>query len=98
MFDISRNTVIAGPNQGQLAHELGHTLKLKHVNENMSCGMIPGGPFDDLPDGGKILRGDAFDPAKGKVVENYGFLYDFMTYACNKWVSRANWQRLFDKF
>ena len=98
-FNINRNTVIVGPVQEDIAHELGHTLKLNHVNSQLNCGIAPDadGDFDSRPDGGAIRIGDAFDPFRISVLKGYGGLYDFMTYACKKWVSRDT-MRLFDKF
>jgi hypothetical protein len=95
--NINRNTVIVGPSQDVIAHELGHTLKLNHVNPQLNCGMAPDedGAFDTLPDGGAIRFGDAFDPFRVSVKWP---VYDFMTYACEKWVSRDTWMRLFGKF
>ena len=99
-FDVSRNTVIVGPQQETIAHELGHTLKLNHVNPDINCGIPPDADrsFDTLPNGGLIRIGDAFDPVSLSVPQGYGGLYDFMTYACKKWVSRDTWLRLFNKF
>jgi hypothetical protein len=98
--NISRNTVIVGPAQETIAHELGHTLKLNHVNPDVNCGVEPDGDgsFDTLPDGGSIRIGDGFDPFDVSVPQGYGGLYDFMTYGCKKWVSRDTWMRLFNKF
>jgi hypothetical protein len=95
--NVSRNTAIVHPEQTTIAHELGHTLKLNHVNPAMNCGIAPDDDddFDTLPDGGAIRPGDAFDPHKVKVQVA---VYDFMTYACSTWVSRATWTKLFDKF
>jgi hypothetical protein len=96
-FNSSRNTVIVSPVREMVAHELGHALRLNHVNVGCN-GYMPEGDFDTLPDGGKIRSGDACDPATGNVVAGSPDLFDVMTYACSTWVSRATWQRVFDKF
>jgi hypothetical protein len=96
-FDTSRNTAVALMNPENIAHELGHTLSLNHVNPNVTCGRAPEGSFDTLPDGGSIQAGDAFDPTAGQPISNTP-LFDFMTYACYRWVSREQWLRVFNKF
>ncbi|MGH9889234.1 MAG: hypothetical protein ACREBE_27115, partial [bacterium] len=95
-FSTSRNTCIAELTRVTVAHELGHTLALNHVNPDVNCGLMPDehADFDSLPDGGAIKAGDALDPARCSVVLGY----DMMTYACTRWVSGVNWQRVFDKF
>ena len=55
---------------------------------------MPDGDFDVLPDGGAIRPGDGFDPTRADTV---GPSFDFMTYACQRWVSRVTWKRVFDK-
>lgn len=97
-FGTSRNTAVAPLyDRTTIAHELGHTLKLNHVNPNQHCGIEPDGDFDTLPNGGAIVSGDAFDPSAGQPV-TLPLLFDFMSYACFRWVSRSNWRRVFDKF
>ncbi len=99
-FGTSRNTAVVPPEREAIAHELGHTLKLNHVN----VGAFPEDQkvFDTLPDGGGVRAEDAFDPHKMTLVLDglTGFLtiYDFMSYAPAKWVSPTNWKRVFDKF
>ncbi|SDY88869.1 hypothetical protein [Nitrosomonas sp. Nm58] len=97
-FDESRNTAIVPPEQVVAAHEMGHTLKLNHVNSNFNCTGTPEGDYDVLPNDGRIQPGDAFNPRSGRVIDNSTILYDFMTYSCYRWVSRTNWLRVFDKF
>jgi hypothetical protein len=96
--NASRNTaIVPGDDYPSIAHELGHTLKLNHVNTQHVCSRFPKGAFDDLPDGGRIRAGDAFDPNVKQVVDG-NEIYDFMSYECTRWVSRVNWRRVFDKF
>jgi hypothetical protein len=82
------------------AHELGHLLCLRHVNqgcngenpdESNSC---TGGPkgYDVLPFDGQVLD-VPFDPYFATVVA--APRHDLMTYACTKWISLTNWNRLF---
>lgn len=97
-FDVSRNTAIVSPFRDTIVHELGHTLKLNHVNPQLGCGSYPEGDYDTLPNGGAIRIGDAFDPVNVSVLQGYAGLYDFMTYGCQRWVSRDTWMRLFGKF
>ena len=94
------NTLVVGPSQLDIAHELGHTLNLHHVNPQLQCGVAPDQDreFDILPNGGAIRIGDALDPSGVLVLEGYDGLHDFMTYACKKWVSRDTWMLLFSKF
>ena len=81
-------------------HEIGHMLCLRHVNQGCdgtnpakdeSCDGGDDG-FDELPAGGLVLH-VAFDPYYNDVVSFPR--YDFMTYACNRWISEANWNRLY---
>ncbi|UBV20987.1 hypothetical protein H8Z59_27970 [Mycolicibacterium fortuitum] len=98
LFDASRNTVVV-PAQDRViaAHELGHTLKLNHVN----VGSFPEDQrtFDDLPEGGAVRNEDVFDPhAVKKLFEGSMPLWDFMSYAPFRWISTTNWNRLLTKF
>jgi hypothetical protein len=81
-------------------HELAHLRCLRHVNQGCNgtnpaasepCG---GGDedFDGLPVSGQVLE-VAFDPWYNDVVPSPR--YDFMTYACNRWISEVNWNRLY---
>jgi hypothetical protein len=99
-FDTSRDTAIVDRTPTIIAHELGHTLELSHVNPNVTCGspFDDDGDFDTLPEGGAIRRGDAFDPTAGSVIPGFAGIHDFMSYACERWVSRTNWMRVFGKF
>jgi hypothetical protein len=103
-FNESRDTLITSTDRLTAAHEMGHTLKLNHVDAGVICGTPhdEDDSFDTLPDSGAIRRGDPFDPHTGKVVEVLGpgalGTFDMMSYACKRWVSRTNWQRVFDKF
>jgi hypothetical protein len=101
LFDTSRNTAVVPPDREVAAHELGHTLKLNHVN--VGGGFDEGEEFDTLPNGGAIRAEDAFDPFAMKMVLEAGpgfvGLYDFMSYAQSaRWVSPMNWRRVFNKF
>lgn len=99
VFAPGRNTLVAQADRIVVAHEIGHTQKLNHVNPGVSCGSGgPDGDYDSLPAGGMISPADAFDTNAGACLAvSGGPLYDMMTYACNRWISRSNWQRLFDK-
>jgi hypothetical protein len=91
------STVIAN-DWDAVAHELGHFLGFNHVNPNESCGPKPDGHFDDYPNGGAIQRVDIFNINYGKVATGSQAPFDFMTYACKKWVSRQRWMDIFNKF
>jgi len=98
-FTVSRNTVVVpAVDRITFAHELGHTCSLNHVNQ----GVFPedSKTFDELPDGGAIRRGNAFDPSEVKSLSESPVtqLYDFMSYAPGRWISPTNWERLFNKF
>lgn len=99
LFDAGRNTVVV-PSQDKVtaAHELGHTLKLNHVN----VGYFPEDQrtFDHLPNGGAVLNDDVFDPhTMKKLFEGSVPLWDFMSYAGSlRWISPTNWNRLLTKF
>jgi hypothetical protein len=97
-FDVSRNTLVAKRDRLIVAHELGHTLKLNHVNPAMHCGSPPDpdDDFDTLPDDGRVQERDIFDPFTPYVSKHAAF--DIMTYACTRWISRMNWLRMFAKF
>jgi hypothetical protein len=99
VFAPGRNTLVAQADRITIAHEIGHTQKLNHVNPGVSCGAGgPDGDYDFLPGGGSIPSADVFDPSGGvSLPVPGGFLWDMMTYGCNRWISRSNWQRLFDK-
>lgn len=97
-WNISRNTMVAELDRIVVAHELGHTQKINHVNAGLGCPTLPKGDYDPLPLGGMISPGDAFDPHGGAVIPFGDGLWDMMTYGCNRWISPSNWQRLFDKF
>jgi len=86
------------------AHELGHTLCLCHVNRGCNgtnpatssmCGSF-GSAFDALPFDGRIVD-VPFDPTKNRAVTSStpGQVWDFMSYACDQWISQRNWERLF---
>ena len=89
------------------AHELGHLLGLMHVNrgcngnnpsKSTSCGGGKG--YDTLPFGGQVME-VPFDPFNNRVV-GWSFsdpnlmVFDFMSYACTRWISETNWRRLID--
>jgi hypothetical protein len=99
-FDTSRNTAVTPPTRLVAAHELGHTLGLRHVN--VGGGFDEGTTFDVLPNGGAIRTEDAFDPFNMKMVletaPGFSILYDFMSYAPMRWVSPTNWIRVLNKF
>lgn len=102
-FTANRNTAVASnTDRINVAHELGHTLSLNHVNPAAIPAWAPDGDYDSLPDDGAIRPGDAFDPSEGKTVQvlgtGYAGLWDFMTYASHRWVTRYNWGRLLSKF
>jgi hypothetical protein len=96
----SRNTAVVGLDKRAAAHEIGHTLCLQHVN--MGCGSVWPDPsyrcdsdfgrkaFDVLPNAG-LLDDVPFDPET--LAPMQGTVYDVMTYACQKWVSRLTWLR-----
>ncbi len=82
-------------------HELGHLRCLRHVNqgcngdnpdESNTCGFLKGKGYDTLPAEGAVAE-VAFDPYNAVVVAAPRF--DFMSYACSRWVSIDNWNRLF---
>jgi hypothetical protein len=76
-----------------IAHELGHTLGLHHVN--VACpGLSIDGDFDDHPDNG-VINNVPFDPYLNRtVVPGGGPLNDLMTYGCRRWTSTPTWDRL----
>ncbi|MEP6691045.1 MAG: hypothetical protein ABJD07_07800 [Gemmatimonadaceae bacterium] len=100
IHSASRNTCISDPSKLVVAHELGHTLKLNHVNPSQNCGYAQDADddFDSLPNDGLVDANDPFDPHTGKVVPTINPLYDVMSYSCERWISRTNWRRVFDKF
>lgn len=100
-----RNTAVASSlDRVNVAHELGHTLSLNHVNPAAIPAYTPPGSHDTLPNDGAIRPGDAFDPSEGKTLQVLGTgylgLWDFMSYAQqdHRWVTRYNWERMLSKF
>jgi hypothetical protein len=82
------------------AHEIGHMLCLRHVNQGCAgsnpaksntCGGGSKG-YDSLPFGGQV-QDVAFDPYNNAVRGSPRF--DMMSYACTRWISATNWNRLF---
>jgi hypothetical protein len=82
------------------AHEIGHMLCLRHVNQGCggsnpdqsnTCGGGSKG-YDSLPLGGQV-QDVVFDPYNNAVVPSPRF--DMMSYACTRWISATNWNRLF---
>jgi hypothetical protein len=100
LFNASRNSVVVTPTRDVAAHELGHTLKLNHVN--VGGGFEEGEDFDTLPSGGAIRSEDAFDPFGMRMVlegaMGFSGIFDMMSYAPLRWISPMNWQRVFNKF
>jgi hypothetical protein len=99
----THNTCVAGIRRTTIAHELGHTLALNHVNPNLGCPTKPEDPYDLLPNNGLITARDTFDPdpavaTSGTAVQvvpaGQPGLFDVMSYACTKWISRFNWFRM----
>jgi hypothetical protein len=82
------------------AHEIGHLLCLCHVNQGCNgtnpdvSNTCDGSDkrYDSLPSGGQVLD-VAFDPYANQTVPAPRF--DFMSYACAKWISEFNWNRVF---